>query len=180
MVVVTLVVTVFAPKIDVSSLALAKLKPVELGVDVANAGILDAGADILETVVAAMAGLVFTNGALADPIEVDKNENVSAELVFVIGLAETTTFGAGAAVAGLFSLSIFGLSVKEDVEKALPMSNLIGVDVLETFEEAFGNILAEVLGAIFGGVASNGDAVFAGSDGFEVIFKLNVGIPPDC
>lgn len=181
--VVTLVVTVLTPKSDVSALALAKLKPIEFGVDdaVAKIGALDAGAELFEIAVDVRAVLGFTDGGVADPIEPDKNEKLPAELVFVIGLTEAALVAAGVAATGAFSLSLFGLSVELEVEKALPRSNLNGVDVLgAVFAGTFDKTLAVMLGAIFVGVASNGDAFFVESNGFGVIFRLKFAFPTDC
>lgn len=112
------VVVVLAPKIGVSALALAKLKPIEVVDGTAVCVVIDD-----ETCATDVIDVTGELGFAAGVDEADKNEKLPTELVFVIGTE---------AAIGVFSLSFFGLSVAIGVvfaENALPRSNLNDDDV---------------------------------------------------
>lgn len=126
-VVVTLVVAVLAPKGD-SALAFAKLKPIALGV-ATEAGVkvcVVTGVDVDEvsgdgcTVDAT--GVLGLVGVDDTPALADRNEKFPID-----GLLATDT----EATIGLFSLSIFDLSVDPE-EKSVRTSNLNAFDGLAT------------------------------------------------
>lgn len=150
--VVILAVAVLAPN-GVSVLALAKLNPTELGVEICvEIGADDVIGDACTVDTTGVAG--FGEGVDALVALPDKNEKLPIELVFVMGVAE--------AVIGVFSLSGFGFSFA-DSPKVLLKSNLNAlVAALDGLATEGG------CGGIFG-VANRG-ADFT-VDGFGVILK---------